>query len=68
MAWFALLAPAGTPPEMLARWQHAARGALATTAVKTRLQSLGIEPVGDSPDELRATIERESRKWSGLTR
>jgi tripartite-type tricarboxylate transporter receptor subunit TctC len=68
IAWFALLAPAATPPEMLARWQRAARSALATTAVKARLQSLGIEPVGDSPEELRATIERESRKWAGLIR
>ena len=67
-AWFALLAPAGTPPEMLARWQRAARSALATNSVKARLQSLGIEAVGDSPDELRETIERESRKWAGLIR
>ena len=68
IAWFALLAPAATPPEMLARWQGAARGALATTAVWARLLSLGIEPVGASPDELRATIEREPRKWAGLIR
>jgi len=52
----------------MARWQRAARGALATMAVKARLQSLGIEPLGDSPDELRMTIERESRKWAGLIR
>lgn len=68
IAWFALLAPVATPAEMLARWQRAARGALATTAVKARLQALGIEPVGESPDELRMTIERESRKWAGLIR
>jgi tripartite-type tricarboxylate transporter receptor subunit TctC len=68
IAWFALLAPAATPPDMLARWQRAAHGALATTAVKAKLQSLGIEPLGDSPDELRMTIERESRKWAGLIR
>jgi tripartite-type tricarboxylate transporter receptor subunit TctC len=67
-AWFAMLAPAATPPEMLARWQRAARGALATAAVKAKLQSLGIEAVGGSPDELRETIERESRKWAGLIR
>lgn len=68
IAWFALLAPAATPPEMLVRWQRAARAALATAAVKTRLQSLGIEPIGDSPEELRKTIERESYKWAGLAR
>jgi tripartite-type tricarboxylate transporter receptor subunit TctC len=68
IAWFALLAPAATPGEMLLRWQRAARGALATTVVKARLQSLGIEPIGDSPEELRLTIERESRKWAGLNR
>ena len=68
MAWFALLAPAATPTDMLVRWQRAARGALATTVVKARLQSMGIEPIGGSPDELRLTIERESRQWAGLIR
>jgi len=68
IAWFALLAPSATPPEMLARWQRAARGALATAAVKAKLQSLGIEPVGESSNELLMTIERESRKWAGLIR
>lgn len=68
IAWFALLAPAATPTEMLVRWERAARGALATTAVKARLQSLGIDPIGASPDELRLTIDRESRKWAGLMR
>lgn len=68
MAWFALLAPAATPTDMLVRWQRAARDALATTVVKARLQSMGIEPIGGSPDELRLTIERESRQWAGLIR
>lgn len=68
IAWFALLAPAATPTEMVVRWQRAARSALATITVKARLQSLGIEPIGDSPDELRLTIDRESRKWAGLIR
>ncbi|HOX69397.1 MAG TPA: tripartite tricarboxylate transporter substrate-binding protein [Burkholderiaceae bacterium] len=67
-AWFAMLAPAATPPEMLARWQRAARTALATPAVRAKLQSLGIEAVGGSPEELRESIERESRKWAGLIR
>jgi tripartite-type tricarboxylate transporter receptor subunit TctC len=67
-AWFALLAPAKTPPEMLARWQRAAGSALATAAVRDRLQSLGIEAVGGTPDEQRETMERESRKWAGLIR
>lgn len=67
-AWFALLAPAATPPEMLMRWQRAAHGALATAAVKARLNSLGIEALGESPDELRRTIEFESRKWASLIR
>jgi tripartite-type tricarboxylate transporter receptor subunit TctC len=67
-AWFAMLAPAATPPVMLARWQRAARTALGTSAVRTKLLSLGIEPVGESPEELSDTIKRESRKWAGLIR
>ena len=68
VAWFAMLAPVATPREMLARWQRAARTALATAAVKTKLQSLGIEAVGNSPEELRETVERESGKWAGVIR
>lgn len=68
VAWFALLAPAGSPPEMLGRWHRAARSALATTAVRAKLQSMGIVPLGDSPEELRETIDRESRKWAGSMR
>jgi tripartite-type tricarboxylate transporter receptor subunit TctC len=67
-AWFAMLAPAATPPEMLARWERAARTALATPAVRTKLLSLGIEAVGESSGELSETIKRESRKWAGLLR
>ncbi|WP_435456600.1 Bug family tripartite tricarboxylate transporter substrate binding protein [Variovorax sp. LT2P21] len=67
-AWFAMLAPAATPPEMLARWQRAGRMALATPLVSAKLHSLGIEAIGESPEELSETIKRESGKWAGLIR
>lgn len=65
-AWFALLAPAGTPGIALERWQRAARAAMGSTAVRARLQALGIEPVGSTAAELRTTIEQETRRWAAL--
>jgi tripartite-type tricarboxylate transporter receptor subunit TctC len=67
-AWFGLLAPAGTPPEQLERWQRGTRAAVSAPAVQARLLALGIEPVGSTAAELRETIELETRKWAALTK
>lgn len=45
VAWFTLLAPAGTPKPILARLEKEAIGVLDSTAMKARLQVFGLEPV-----------------------
>jgi tripartite-type tricarboxylate transporter receptor subunit TctC len=62
--WNALFAPAGTPPEAIARLNAAALAALADSGVATRLKDLSATVVGSTPEELQAHVEAELAKWA----
>ncbi len=62
--WYALLAPAGTPPAILTKVQTDVAGALRLPAVRTRLSSEGAEPVGSTPEEFEKFLAAEIRKWA----
>ena len=55
-AWGALLAPAKTPPAIIAKLNAAANQALADPEIRRRLEQLGYEVVGGTPEQLRALI------------
>ena len=59
-----MLAPAGTPPAILAKVQADVAGALRLPAVRTRLSSEGAEPVGSTPEEFEKFLTAEIRKWA----
>jgi tripartite-type tricarboxylate transporter receptor subunit TctC len=61
--WYALFAPARIPPEIAARLSHAAVGAMRAATVRSRLESLGVEPTGLGPRELAAIMKRDYEKW-----
>ena len=61
--WFALFAPAGTPPEVLAKLRDALGVALAKPEVKDRLVSLGITPQLSTPQEMAKLVQDEQAKW-----
>lgn len=67
-SWNALAAPAGTPPEVLARLGAAVREAVASPAVRERLGKLGMRVQGSSPAELQALLGREIQRWTGVIR
>ncbi len=67
-SWNALAAPAGTPPEVLAKLGAAVREALATPAVRERLGKLGLRVQGSSAAELQALLAREIARWGGVIR
>jgi tripartite-type tricarboxylate transporter receptor subunit TctC len=67
-SWFGLLAPAGTPPEIVNRIQQESAKALASAALKERLLSQGAIPGGNLPAEFAAYIGAESRKWAQVVR
>lgn len=62
-SWYALYAPAGTPPEIVARLSAEVDAALKKPAVAKRLTDLGAVPVGGSPDKLAAFQRAEQEKW-----
>jgi tripartite-type tricarboxylate transporter receptor subunit TctC len=66
--WYALMAPAGTPRDVVARLNAAAVKALAHPDVKARLEKLGAEPVGNTPEDLRALLVKEQAIWAKVVR
>ncbi|WP_416051995.1 Bug family tripartite tricarboxylate transporter substrate binding protein [Cupriavidus basilensis] len=68
VSWYALMAPAGTPREVIARINHQALEVLANPALKEKLATLGMDPSGGTPQELAATIEQDSARWAGVIR
>ncbi|WP_416052469.1 Bug family tripartite tricarboxylate transporter substrate binding protein [Cupriavidus basilensis] len=63
-SWFGLLAPAGTPPALVARLQQTVAKVLATPEVKQRIEQLGAVPGGDSPAAFAAVIRADTEKWA----
>ena len=66
--WYALFAPAKTPPETVAAINKALRSTLADPAVREKLLKTGTEPVGSTPQELAAIQKRDTEKWAKLIR
>ncbi len=62
--WYGILAPAGTPKDVIAKLHAAAAKALTSPAVKDRFHKLGAETVGNTPEEFRKLIETEQKTWA----
>jgi tripartite-type tricarboxylate transporter receptor subunit TctC len=58
-AWFGLFAPGHMAPELTKRISDAARQAIASPAVRKRIESDGATPVGDSPEEFGRFVRSE---------
>jgi tripartite-type tricarboxylate transporter receptor subunit TctC len=67
-SWFGLLAPAGTPADIVARVQQETAKALATPAMKERLLSQGAIPSGMSPADFSKLIAAETKKWAEVVK
>ncbi|SOZ14318.1 conserved hypothetical protein, UPF0065 [Cupriavidus taiwanensis] len=67
-SWFGMLAPAGTPPEVIQRIQQEVAKALGAPAVRERLQAQGAEPVGNTPEQFAAFIRAETTKWAKVVK
>ena len=66
--WSGLLAPAGTPPAVVNRIADVLRPLLHSPAMKTRMESVGAVPGGNSPAEFGKMIEADARKWSDFVK
>ena len=68
VSWYALMAPAGTPPDIIARLNSVTTRALARTDVKEKLAALGMDTAGGSPEQLAATVQAETARWAEVIR
>ena len=66
--WYGLVAPAGTPAEIVARLHAEVTQALRTQDMQDKLAGDGAEPVGTTPAEFAAHIKSELEKWAGVAR
>ena len=67
-SWFGLLAPAGTPPDIVARIQQEAAKSLGTPAIKEKLLAQGAIPGGNTPQQFTAFINAEHTKWAQVVK
>jgi len=67
-AWWAVLAPARTPPEIMARMNEALNAVMRAPDLAKRLDAQGIDVVGGSPDSARVFIERQMDLWGRVIR
>jgi tripartite-type tricarboxylate transporter receptor subunit TctC len=67
-AWFGLLAPAGTPPEIVARLNAELAGALKASEVRERLAGEGAEPAPGTPEQFARLLRAEVALWAQVVR
>ena len=67
-SWFGLLAPAGTPADVVLRLQQETAKALKTPAMMEKLLAQGAIPSGNTPQEFAALIDAEIRKWAPVVK
>jgi tripartite-type tricarboxylate transporter receptor subunit TctC len=66
--WYALLAPAGTPPAIVKTLADAVHKAAFSAELKPRLEADGAEPVGSSPEEFAGFLKKEVAKYAEAIR
>jgi tripartite-type tricarboxylate transporter receptor subunit TctC len=66
--WYGMVAPATTPPAIIAKLHKAAVDAMKSPGVKEKLASQGATLVGDTPEEFAAFIKSEIVKWTKVVR
>jgi tripartite-type tricarboxylate transporter receptor subunit TctC len=67
-SWHAVLAPAGTPREIVARLNQTLVAAVAAPELRAQLLNQGALPVGSTPEELGKFMQAEADKWGRVIR
>lgn len=68
VSWYALMAPAGTPPAVVAQLQDAVAQAVSAPEVVAALAAQGAKPIANTPAELAAVIAADTLRWSKVVR
>ena len=62
--WFGLLAPAGTPKDVIDKIYSETAKTLAMPEIRKKFAELGLEPIGNTPAEFAAVIKKETPEWA----
>ena len=68
LQWFGILMPAGTPPEIVAKLNNEIIKILKLPEVRERFQAMGIEIVGNSPEQFASFMRAETAKWGKIVK
>jgi tripartite-type tricarboxylate transporter receptor subunit TctC len=68
VTWFGLLAPAGTPPEVIAKLNAEFNKALKQPELRKRLGDEGADPAGGTPEQFAALIKEEIPRWGKVVK
>jgi len=63
-----IVAPAGTPPELVARWRNDIAKIVAMPDIQQRLETLGFAPVANTPSEFGERLKLEMARWGKVVR
>jgi len=66
LSWFGIVAPAATPPEVIARLNKAANDALAEPRIREAIEKLSVFPAGGTPQEFGRTMENDRASQGAL--
>ena len=66
VAWFGVLAPTGTPPEIVKKLSTEIGKIARSPEMREKLLAMGAEPIGGTPGEFKAVIDSDIAKWKAL--
>ncbi len=66
--WFGIVAPTGTPKEVIEKVYHDTKTALESSEMKARFFAQGMAPVGNSPEEFGKAMKAETAMWAKVVR
>jgi tripartite-type tricarboxylate transporter receptor subunit TctC len=66
--WFGIVAPAGTPNDIIQKVYRDTKKALESSRLKARFYVQGLAPVGDTPAEMGRAMKEESQLWARVVR
>ena len=68
ISWYGVLAPARTPPQIVARLHQVLVSAIHAPDMQEKLAAQGLEPVGNTPQQFSAVIRSEISKWAKVVK
>src|SRR3954462_354289 len=66
--WFGIVAPTGTPKEIVQKIYNDTKKTLETTEMRARFYAQGLMPVGNTPAEFAAAMKEETKLWAKVVR